>query len=159
MECILTLAGFYCFTIGFSFTYSHTHTPIFTSFLRSVTNNEGQGIKPPTHGKSEPPLEPQLLQKKPTFPQKMTSQLTSFSSSFFLLSSSISFLRSARWRARASMASERGRESERMTRFSSVQSSDWSCTRFFLTLFILNTNTSALMPTNVICSQVWLGLT
>lgn len=26
MECILTLAGFYCFTIGFSFTYSHTHT-------------------------------------------------------------------------------------------------------------------------------------
>lgn len=24
MECILTLAGFYCFTIGFSFTYSHT---------------------------------------------------------------------------------------------------------------------------------------
>lgn len=35
--------------------------------------------------------------------------LTSCSSSFFLLSSSISFLRSARWRARASMASERGR--------------------------------------------------
>lgn len=24
MECILTLAGFYCFTIGFSFTFSHT---------------------------------------------------------------------------------------------------------------------------------------
>lgn len=64
-----------------------THTPGFTSFLRSVTNNEGQGIKPPTHGKSEPPLEPQLLlllQKNPRFPRKRPFNLPAF----LLLSSS-----------------------------------------------------------------------
>lgn len=40
---------------------------------------------------------------------KLAEPLTSFSSSFFLLSSWISFLRSARWCARTSIASERQR--------------------------------------------------
>lgn len=41
--------------------------------------------------------------------KQLLNPFTSFFSSFFLLISSISFFRSARWRARASMASEKGR--------------------------------------------------
>lgn len=148
MECILTLAGFYCFTIGFSFTYSHTHPASRLSWDQLQTMRGRESNHQPMGNQSHHLNHSCCCcccKKKPTFPQKTTFQLTSFSSSFFLLSSSISFLRSARWRARASMASERRRESERMTSFSSVQSSDWSCTRFFLRLFILNTNTSAQM--------------